>query len=181
MLSLLFVLDVRPGVTFDRSFCWMLICLYIVFCCFSTFSLAFINCNRGNLNLTLLPTSDLRFSFIGDDGHTERLLTLSNSQCSAVVVEEIPADMSGRSFLIKIPDGEVLYFWCSEKSKLLGNELLTKVYLRTSNSMQFIYSVIICLSISSILYNIQNCLKIKLLCSTKIPYLLTRQGRLLET
>ncbi|KAG5557914.1 hypothetical protein RHGRI_007982 [Rhododendron griersonianum] len=81
----------------------------------------------GNLNLTLLPTSDLRFSFIGDDGHTERLLTLSNSQCSAVVVEEIPADMSGRSFLIKIPDGEVLYFWCSEKSKLLGNELLTKM------------------------------------------------------
>lgn len=180
MLSLLFVLDVRPGVTFDISFCWMLICLYIVFCCFSTFSLAFIN-YRGNLNLTLLPTSDLRFSFIGDDGHTERLLTLSNSQCSAVVVEEIPADMSGRSFLIKIPDGEVLYFWCSEKSKLLGNELLTKVYLRTSNSMQFIYSVTICLSISSISYNIQNCLKIKLLCSTKIPYLLTRQGRLLET
>ncbi|XP_058207196.1 uncharacterized protein LOC131320499 [Rhododendron vialii] len=83
--------------------------------------------SRGNLNLTLLPTSDLRFSFIGDDGRTERLLTLSNSQCSAVVVEEIPADMSGRSFLIKIPDGEVLYFWCSEKSKLLGNELFTKM------------------------------------------------------
>lgn len=103
--------------------------------------MAFLPCNRGNLNLTLLPTSDLRFSFIGDDGCTDRLLTLrSNSQCSAVVVEDIPADMSGRSFVIKIPDGEVFYFWCSEKSKLLGDELLTKVYLRTSLfSMRFIY------------------------------------------
>ncbi|XP_057476250.1 uncharacterized protein LOC130764174 [Actinidia eriantha] len=83
---------------------------------------------RGNLNLTLLPTSDLRISFIGDDGHTERLLTLSSdSQSSAVAVEEIPADKSGRSFLIKIPDGEVFYFWCSEKSKLLGDELLAKI------------------------------------------------------
>ena len=81
------------------------------------------------MNLTLLPTSDLRISFIGDDGHTERLLTLSSdSQSSAVAVEEISADKSGRSFLIKIPDGEVFYFWCSEKSKLLGDELLAKVY-----------------------------------------------------
>ncbi|KAL6980655.1 hypothetical protein U1Q18_022292 [Sarracenia purpurea var. burkii] len=83
---------------------------------------------RGSLNLTLLPTSDLRILFIGDDGHTERLLTLSgDSQCSAVTIEDIPADKAGRSFQIKIPDGEVFYFWCSEKSKLLGNELLAKM------------------------------------------------------
>ena len=83
---------------------------------------------RGNLNLTLLPTSEMRIAFIGDDGYTERLSTLSSiSQCSAVAIEEIPADNSGRSFLIKIPDCEVLYFWCSEKSKLLGIELLAKM------------------------------------------------------
>ncbi|XP_059628032.1 uncharacterized protein LOC132270839 [Cornus florida] len=83
---------------------------------------------RGNLNLTLLPTSDLRISFIGDDGHTERLSTLtSDSRCSAVAIEEIVADKSGRSFLLKIPDGEVFYFWCSEKSKLLGIEFLSKM------------------------------------------------------
>lgn len=84
--------------------------------------------NRGNLNLTLLPTLDLRISFIGDDGHMEIVATLSTDvQCLAVEVGEISADKSGRSFLIKIPDGEIFYFWCSEKSKLLGNELLRKV------------------------------------------------------
>ncbi|KAI8006584.1 hypothetical protein LOK49_LG07G00905 [Camellia lanceoleosa] len=83
---------------------------------------------RGNLNLSLLPTSDLRISFIGDDGHTERLSTFrSDSPCCAVTVEGILEDKSGRSFLMKIPDGQVFYFWCSEKSILLGNELLRKM------------------------------------------------------
>ncbi|THG02515.1 hypothetical protein TEA_030038 [Camellia sinensis var. sinensis] len=82
---------------------------------------------RGNLNLSLLPTSDLCISFIGDDGHTERLSTFrSDSPFCAVTVEGIPEDKSGRSFLMKIPDGQVFYFWCSEKSILLGNELLRK-------------------------------------------------------
>ncbi|KAK2996575.1 hypothetical protein RJ639_025858, partial [Escallonia herrerae] len=82
----------------------------------------------GSLTLTLLPTSDLRLSFIGDDGHSERLSTLSRvSDCSSVAVEEIPADRSGRSFLMKIPGSENIYFWCSEKSKLLGDELLGKM------------------------------------------------------
>ncbi|KAK2983243.1 hypothetical protein RJ640_023363 [Escallonia rubra] len=83
---------------------------------------------RGSLTLTLLPTSDLRLSFIGDDGHSERLLTLSRvSDCSSVAIEEIPADRSGRSFLMKIPGSENIYFWCSETSKLLGEELLGKM------------------------------------------------------
>jgi len=83
---------------------------------------------RGNLNLTLLPSSDLRLSFVGDDGHIERLMTLrDDSECSAVVIDEIPADNSGRSFLVKIPDGGTFYFWCSEKSQLLGSDLLCKV------------------------------------------------------
>uniref|UniRef100_A0A2N9H1H8 Uncharacterized protein n=1 Tax=Fagus sylvatica TaxID=28930 RepID=A0A2N9H1H8_FAGSY len=83
---------------------------------------------RGNLNLTVLPTSDLRLSFNGDDGQSERLFTISSkSQCAAVAVDEIPADNSGRSFLIKVPGGRVFYFWFSEKSKLLGLELIAKM------------------------------------------------------
>ncbi|KAJ6317752.1 hypothetical protein OIU76_013318 [Salix suchowensis] len=82
----------------------------------------------GDLNLTLLPTTGLRLSFIGDDGNTERLFTLSGkTQCAAVEVDEIPADSSGRSFNLKISDGRVFYFWCSEKSKLLGIELVAKM------------------------------------------------------
>ncbi|KAI9156735.1 hypothetical protein LWI28_011347 [Acer negundo] len=83
---------------------------------------------RGNLSLSVLPTSDLRLSFIGDDGQTERLFTFSSKiQCSAIVIEKIQADNSGRSFLVKIPDDRVLYFWCSEKAKLLGIELISKM------------------------------------------------------
>lgn len=83
------------------------------------------------MNLTVLPTSDLRLSFTGDDALTERLFTINKYQCASVEVDEILADNSGRSFHIKIPDGQVFYFWCSEKSKLLGVELLSKV-CRTS-------------------------------------------------
>lgn len=65
---------------------------------------------------------------MGDDGRTQRLATLCDiSECSSVEVEEIPADQSGRSFLVKVPDGETFYFWCSEKSKLLGSDLLSKI------------------------------------------------------
>ncbi|XVE52551.1 hypothetical protein DITRI_Ditri02bG0130900 [Diplodiscus trichospermus] len=70
----------------------------------------------------------MRLSYVGDDGQTERLFTLSaEPQCAAVSVNEIPADNSGRSFLVNIPDGKVFYYWCSEKSKLLGIELISKM------------------------------------------------------
>ncbi|XP_024990067.1 uncharacterized protein LOC112524473 isoform X2 [Cynara cardunculus var. scolymus] len=83
---------------------------------------------RGNLVLSLLPTSDLRISFLADDGYAERLSILRNiSDCSSVVIEGIPADSSGRSFAIRVPSRDPFYFWCSEKSRLLGNELLEKM------------------------------------------------------
>lgn len=76
----------------------------------------------------ILPTSDLRLSFIGDNGHSEQLFTYANkSHCSAVSIEEIAADSSGRSFVIRIANGNAFYYWCSEKSKLLGIELRRKV------------------------------------------------------
>lgn len=87
--------------------------------------------NRGNLCLALLPTSDLRLSFSGDDGSEERLSTLnSEAKCTEIEVVEITADKSGRSFLIKNSDDVVSYFWCSEKSMLLGQELLRKVRIK---------------------------------------------------
>nr|XP_043631441.1 uncharacterized protein LOC122602895 [Erigeron canadensis] len=86
------------------------------------------NTARGDLTLSLLPTSDLRVSFCGDDGHIERLSTLRNaSDCSSVRIEGISADNSGRSFMIRVPNADTFYFWCSEKSRLLGNELLEKM------------------------------------------------------
>ncbi|XP_022939303.1 uncharacterized protein LOC111445260 isoform X1 [Cucurbita moschata] len=82
---------------------------------------------RGNLNLMVLPSSDFRLSFIGDNGHVERLFTLSNrSSSAAITIDEIASDSSGRSFVIKANDQNT-YFWCSEKSKLLGTELLLKM------------------------------------------------------
>ncbi|KAE8654480.1 RNI-like superfamily protein [Hibiscus syriacus] len=83
---------------------------------------------RGNLSLALLPSLDLLLSFVGDDGQTERLFTLSDKhQCPAISINEIPADSSGRSFLVKVPDGKGFYYWCSEKSKLLRYELVSKM------------------------------------------------------
>eukprot|EP00262_Sarcandra_glabra_P017704 TRINITY_DN6156_c0_g2_i1.p1 TRINITY_DN6156_c0_g2~~TRINITY_DN6156_c0_g2_i1.p1 ORF type:complete len:716 (+),score=81.71 TRINITY_DN6156_c0_g2_i1:61-2208(+) len=83
---------------------------------------------RGHLNLTLLPSSDLRISFSGDDGSTEKLAVLGgDSGSTEVIIEEIIADSSGRSFLLRLPGGRVSYFWCSVKSKLLGAELLSKM------------------------------------------------------
>ncbi|XP_042405485.1 uncharacterized protein LOC121995783 isoform X1 [Zingiber officinale] len=83
---------------------------------------------RGQLNLNLLPSSNMRLSFIGDDGRIERLAVLSNDCDSPdVVIEEIYADASGRSFLLKLPGPQILYYWCSEKSKSHGLELLDKM------------------------------------------------------
>lgn len=75
-----------------------------------------------------MPTSELSISFIGDDGRTARVGTFdSESDCAAVEIKDIVSDQSGRSFLINITDGETSYFWCSEKSQLLGDELRRKV------------------------------------------------------
>ncbi|URE37469.1 hypothetical protein MUK42_16463 [Musa troglodytarum] len=83
---------------------------------------------RGRLNLNLLPSSNMHISFTGDDGCTERLAVLSNEfDSSDVIIKEISADTSGRSFLLKFPGHRALYYWCSEKSKLHGLELLAKM------------------------------------------------------
>lgn len=80
------------------------------------------------MNLTLLPSSKMRISFIGDDGCVERLAVVSNdSDSSDVAIEDISADRSSRSFLVKLPASQILYYWCSEKSEIYGKELLAKM------------------------------------------------------
>lgn len=70
----------------------------------------------------------MRISFTGDDGCIERLAVVaSDCESSPVIIEEISADISGRSFLLKLPGSEVSYFWCSERSKSRGVELLSKM------------------------------------------------------
>ncbi|KAK1355184.1 hypothetical protein POM88_048440 [Heracleum sosnowskyi] len=63
---------------------------------------------RGNITLTLLPTSNFCISFVEDDGRIQRLGTISSGSGSS----------SG---------SRDLYFWSSERSKLLGDELLEKI------------------------------------------------------
>ncbi|TVU40161.1 hypothetical protein EJB05_13611 [Eragrostis curvula] len=82
---------------------------------------------RGKLNLGLLPSSSMRLTFAGDDGYSEQLALLNNRCESEAVIEEIPADTSGRSFQIRISQSKVYYYWCAEKSKEHGMELLTKM------------------------------------------------------
>ncbi|XP_051216556.1 uncharacterized protein [Lolium perenne] len=83
---------------------------------------------RGKLSLGLLPSSSMHITFSGDDGHSEQLALLSDAfEDSEVRVEEISADNSGRSFLIRISESKVFYYWCAEKSKECGMELLAKM------------------------------------------------------
>ncbi|CAM0905127.1 unnamed protein product [Alopecurus aequalis] len=70
----------------------------------------------------------MRLTFSGDDGHSEQLALLSDElDISEVGIEEISADNSGRSFLIRISESKIFYYWCAEKSKECGMELLAKM------------------------------------------------------
>jgi len=83
---------------------------------------------RGKLSLGLLPSSSMRLTFTGDDGHSEQLALLNDGfEVSEVGVEEISADNSGRSFLVRTSESKTFYYWCAEKSKECGMELLAKV------------------------------------------------------
>ncbi|KAL3701333.1 hypothetical protein R1sor_019355 [Riccia sorocarpa] len=84
--------------------------------------------SRGFLSLRIIPGSDLRLSFIPDGGVEDLIATISSeSETPPVILEEVPADVSGRTFLLKLFDGKVFYFWQSEKSKTSGDELVSKM------------------------------------------------------
>ncbi|EFJ35433.1 hypothetical protein SELMODRAFT_438381 [Selaginella moellendorffii] len=86
--------------------------------------------SRGHLDLTMLPSSDLRLSFLGDDGTIERLALVSSSPIQGsfpVELQEIATDSSGRSFVLKLASNRSVFFWQSEKSKARGDELVLKM------------------------------------------------------
>eukprot|EP00249_Psilotum_nudum_P023975 c29045_g2_i1 orf=311-3538(+) len=83
---------------------------------------------RGYLNLIMLPSSEMRLSFIGDDGAVERVAVVRPcSDLAPVCLMLLPPDTSGRTFVIKMPNGGHAYFWQSEKSKDVGAQLLAKL------------------------------------------------------
>ncbi|XP_078180652.1 flocculation protein isoform X2 [Carex rostrata] len=84
---------------------------------------------RGQLNLNMAPASRLQISFVGDDGRTEQLCSIScnSSEVDSIIIEEIVADTSGRSFLVKVSESQVFYYWLSEKSLSHGLHLLGKM------------------------------------------------------
>ncbi|MQL77102.1 hypothetical protein Taro_009501 [Colocasia esculenta] len=83
---------------------------------------------KGYLQLTLLPSSDMRLSFCGDDGVNEKLGVVGHfAENSEVMIEEISADSAGRTFLLRFSENHASYFWCAEKSRLVGSELLSKM------------------------------------------------------
>ncbi|KAJ1688594.1 hypothetical protein LUZ63_012749 [Rhynchospora breviuscula] len=85
--------------------------------------------SRGRLNLNMAPSSWLQISFVGDDSGTEQLYSISCNSCEVdrVIIEQIAADASGRSFLVKLSESQVFYYWLSEKSLPHGLHLLDKM------------------------------------------------------
>ncbi|KAJ3683937.1 hypothetical protein LUZ61_013101 [Rhynchospora tenuis] len=85
--------------------------------------------SRGRLNLNMAPSSWLQISFVGDDSGTEQLHSISCNCCEddRVIIEQIAADASGRSFLVKLSESQVFYYWLSEKSLSHGLRLLDKM------------------------------------------------------
>ncbi|BBM97899.1 hypothetical protein MPTK1_1g09280 [Marchantia polymorpha subsp. ruderalis] len=84
--------------------------------------------SRGFLSLTMVPGSVMRLSFIPDTGFPEVLAVMSSgSENPSFSLDMLPADMSGRTFQLKLADSKVLYFWQSEKLKSTGDELLSKM------------------------------------------------------
>lgn len=80
----------------------------------------------------------MRIMFCGDQGCNEKIgVVRHNFESFEVSIEEISADHSGLSFRLNLSIDEVAYFWCSEKSKLHGVELLEKMkyFLQRSPSL----------------------------------------------
>jgi hypothetical protein len=95
--------------------------------------------DRGQLNLNMASASWLQISFVGDDGGTEQLCSIScnSSEVDSVIIEEIAADESGRSFVVKVSESQAFYYWLSEKSLSHGLHLLNKVLIHSPLYRQF--------------------------------------------
>ncbi|KAH9547429.1 hypothetical protein CY35_11G034000 [Sphagnum magellanicum] len=83
---------------------------------------------RGYLSLRMLLSSDMQLTFVTDAGITERIPVLSSGlETSGVILEHLAADLSGRSFVLKSPGHKLSFFWQSEISKAVGDEMVCKM------------------------------------------------------
>lgn len=84
--------------------------------------------SRGYLSLTMLPYSEMRLSFVGDNGSVERIASIrSGTEDPYVVLEMLLPDSSGKSFVLKLAGNKHAYYWQSEKSKSAGDRLLSEM------------------------------------------------------
>eukprot|EP00250_Pteridium_aquilinum_P013171 c21178_g1_i2 orf=375-2201(-) len=75
----------------------------------------------------MLPCSEMRLSFIGDNGEIERIAAVKSIVEDAhVAIEMLDADPAGRSFIVKLSGGKH-FFWQSERSMMVGDELVAEM------------------------------------------------------
>ena len=93
---------------------------------------------RGYLNLAMLPCSEMQLLFTGDDGVIERIADIKSvDKSNNIALDILDPDPSGRSFVLKECDGGKHFFWQSERSKVLGDELLGDVSSKSKAKMFF--------------------------------------------
>ncbi len=87
----------------------------------------------------MLLSSDMQFTFVTDAGITERIPVLSSGlETSGVILEHLAADPSGRSFVLKSPGHKLSFFWQSEISKAVGDEMVCKVIILVLQTLLWI-------------------------------------------
>ncbi|KAH7387092.1 hypothetical protein KP509_16G004600 [Ceratopteris richardii] len=83
--------------------------------------------SRGYLSLSMLPSSEMRLSFVGDDDEIERIAAVKSTEDeSQVHLEILNSDPSGRSFVLKVRDGKH-FFWQSERCMSEGKRLVSEM------------------------------------------------------
>ncbi|KAI5055896.1 hypothetical protein GOP47_0029417 [Adiantum capillus-veneris] len=83
--------------------------------------------SRGYLSLSMLPCSEMRLSFIGDDDEIERIAAVKSMvEDTHVTLEILDEDSSCRSFVLKTSNGK-RFFWQSERSMAIGSRLVTEL------------------------------------------------------
>jgi hypothetical protein len=95
--------------------------------------------HRGYLSLRMLLSSEMRLSFVTDAGITEWIPARSSElETSGVILEYLATDPSGRSFVLKSPGHKLSFFWQSESSKAVGDEMVCKVMIPIVTNLEFL-------------------------------------------
>ncbi len=95
--------------------------------------------SRGYLSLRMLLSSEMRLSFVTDAGIAERIPARSSElETSGVILEYLATDPSGRSFVLKSSGHKLSFFWQSESSKAVGDEMVCKVIILVLQTLLWI-------------------------------------------